>query len=123
MDAVSYAAFHFPYHQTAGTGVHHLQVIITFAIGAIITLFLNVMQLKYVWWPLDALGFALGNSPYWLQGRWVNALIMLVVKGLIVRWGGRGALMNLTSLFIGIIIGAVFAPLIGGLISLVILPA
>lgn len=122
VDAVSYTAFHFPYHQTAGTGIHQMQVVITFTIGALITLFFNVMQLKYVWWPLDSLGFALGNSPYWLQGRWVNALIMLIVKGLILRWGGRGSLMNLTPLFIGIIIGAAFAPLISGLVSLVILP-
>ncbi len=93
----AYGAFQFPYAARIFDGLETIYMTVSLAFGGVITLFINIMELRYVWWPFNALGFALGNCPFWLEGNWFNAFLAFVIKSLTTRWGGRGALLKLNS--------------------------
>jgi hypothetical protein len=77
---------------------------IFFASGVAITLALSVLRMRYVWWPLSPLGFALSGS-WSMIVFWFPLLVAWLVKGGIVRYGGMTTYMRLRPLFFGLILG------------------
>lgn len=77
---------------------------IFFASGVALTLVLSVLRMRYVWWPLSPLGFALSGS-WSMIVFWFPMLIAWLVKGAIVRYGGMRTVQRLRPLFFGLILG------------------
>ncbi|MFW6156146.1 MAG: DUF6785 family protein [Armatimonadota bacterium] len=77
---------------------------IFFASGVAVTLALSVLRMRYVWWPLSPLGFALSGS-WSMIVFWFPMLIAWLVKGTIVRYGGMRTYQRLRPLFFGLILG------------------
>ncbi len=115
----AYDSFSYPYVPVIYQG-RTFGTLISAMIGMVFTLFFAIMQTRYVWWPLDPLGFAIGHSPLWIKGVWVNALLVLVIKGLALRWGGQSLYTKLKPVFLGIMLGSVLVEVMTNIISLVI---
>ncbi len=113
----SYDSFHYPYVAEILEGKTY-GVLISTGVGALFAAFFTFMQLKFVWWPLDPIGFAIGHTRLWIGGAWVNALIALLVKNLALRWGGQSLYTKLKPLFLGIILGAAMTQTITNVISM-----
>jgi len=77
---------------------------IFFASGVLVTLALSVLRMRYVWWPLSPLGFALSGS-WSMIVFWFPMLIAWLVKGGIVRYGGMSTYLRLRPFFFGLILG------------------
>ncbi len=77
---------------------------IFFASGVLVTLALGVLRMRYVWWPLSPLGFALSGS-WSMIVFWFPMLIAWVVKGAVLRYGGMRAYQRLRPLMFGLILG------------------
>jgi len=75
-----------------------------FASGVLVTLALSVLRMRYTWWPLSPLGFALSGS-WSMIVFWFPMLIAWLVKGGIVRYGGMSTYLRLRPLFFGLIVG------------------
>jgi hypothetical protein len=77
---------------------------IFFASGVLVTLALSVLRMRYVWWPLSPLGFALSGS-WSMIIFWFPMLVAWLVKGAIIRYGGMRLYQRLRPLFFGFILG------------------
>jgi len=75
-----------------------------FGSGVLVTLALSVLRMRYVWWPLSPLGFALSGS-WSMIVFWFPMLIAWLVKGGIVRYGGMSVYQRLRPFFFGLILG------------------
>ena len=77
---------------------------IFFASGVLVTLAMSVLRMRYVWWPLSPLGFALSGS-WSMISFWFPMFVAWLVKGTIVRYGGMQTYLRLRPLFLGLILG------------------
>lgn len=77
---------------------------IFFASGVLVTLAMSVLRMRYVWWPLSPLGFALSGS-WSMIIFWFPMFMAWLVKGAIVRYGGMQLYLRLRPLFFGLILG------------------
>ncbi|MFW5867248.1 MAG: DUF6785 family protein [Armatimonadota bacterium] len=77
---------------------------IFFASGVAITLAMSVLRMRYVWWPLSPLGFALSGS-WSMIVFWFPMLLAWAFKGAIVRYGGMHLYQRARPLFFGLILG------------------
>ncbi|MGD9496128.1 MAG: DUF6785 family protein [Armatimonadota bacterium] len=77
---------------------------IFFASGVLVTLALSVLRMRYTWWALSPLGFALSGS-WSMIVFWFPMLIAWLVKGGVVRYGGMSTYLRLRPLFFGLILG------------------
>jgi hypothetical protein len=75
-----------------------------FGSGVLVTLALSVLRMRYTWWPLSPLGFALSGS-WSMIVFWFPMLIAWLVKGGVVRYGGMSTYLRLRPLFFGLILG------------------
>ncbi len=77
---------------------------ITFFISGLLLMWLNSwMRLRFIWWPLEPVGFAWGTRyAYEEMG---NFLIMGIIKSLIMRYGGTSLYNKLRPVFLGMIMG------------------
>jgi len=88
-----------------------------FGSGVIIAVGLSVLRIRYVWWPLMPLAWALSSS-WSMIVFWFPFLVAWIVKGVIVRYGGWTVYTRLQPFFLGLILGefsqAVIWATIGG---------
>jgi hypothetical protein len=89
--------------------------------GFIIAAVLYVLHSKFIWFPLDPIGFVLGTS--WtstLWGIWFPFLIAWILKVLTLRIGGSRAYEEYgIPLMTGFIAGYMIAVLVGGLAGII----
>lgn len=83
---------------------YDMRLPIFFGSGVLLTLALSVLRMRYVWWPLSPLGFALSGS-WSMIVFWFPMMIAWMVKGVIVRYGGMRAYQRLRPFFFGLILG------------------
>ncbi len=87
-----------------------MDTIIFFISGIFLMWFNSWMRLRFLWWPLEPVGFAWGaRYAYEEMG---NFLIMGLIKGLIVRYGGTSLYNKLRPVFLGMIMGWAVAAVI-----------
>lgn len=91
------------------------------AVGFIITALLYVLHSKFLWFPLDPIGFILGTS--WtstLWGIWFPFLIAWILKLLTLKIAGsRGYEEYGVPIMAGFIAGYMIAVLVGGLAGII----
>jgi hypothetical protein len=108
--------------------VHGIRLVFI-GIGAAVVFALTALRSRFLNFPLHPIGyllmllsiFYLWNSPYLRGGAvseaekveesylWGSALVAWLIKSLIVKYGGMTAYKRAKPLFIGLVIGAVFA--------------
>ncbi len=72
--------------------------------GAAFLAFLSFMRVRFLWWPLHPLGFAIG-SVWLMDQQWLCAFIAWVLKVLILRYGGLRYYRLMRPAFLGLILG------------------
>ncbi len=75
-----------------------------FGIGAIFTIFLQFMRMRFLWFPLHPLGFAF-STIMMTNALWFSIFIAWFVKFLILRYGGAKVYEKGKIFFIGLIVG------------------
>jgi len=77
---------------------------ISFSIGAIFTLFLAFMRMRFLWWTFHPAGYAVSNS-WGMSVAWFPLFIAWVIKSLVMRFGGLRTLNKAMPLFMGLMLG------------------
>ncbi len=78
-------------------------------ISAGVVLLFAYLRAKYIWWPFHPIGWVMAGScniPAHITG---PALVVLIIKGAILRYGGGSLYIKLTPLFIGLVFGELLA--------------
>lgn len=86
--------------------------------GSAVTVFLSLMYSKYVWWPLNPIGYACGLTPA-MPAIWSYFLLGWLVKFLVARYGGFGNVKTLYPLFIGFIVGSAMLQVINSVLRFI----
>jgi len=75
-----------------------------FAIGAVFTIFLQFMRMRFLWFPFHPLGFAF--STIMLTNKlWFSIFLSWLFKFMILRYGGANIYEKGKTIFIGLIVG------------------
>ena len=77
-------------------------------IGAAVMGFLMWARHHWVWWPTHYLGFPIGAT-LMMNWTWFSIFIGWMLKGVILQYGGVTFYRRLRPLFLGLILGHVFA--------------
>jgi len=72
--------------------------------GLLLAAALHQLTIRYIWWPLHPLGFAIAGS-YSMATMWCPMLIAWVAKVTLLRFGGQRTYMRGVPFFIGLLIG------------------
>ncbi|MBM3235747.1 hypothetical protein FJZ31_05565 [Candidatus Poribacteria bacterium] len=75
-----------------------------FAYGLLFGIFLMVMRIRFLWWPLHPAGYAV-SSTYGMRDYWSMFLFVWFVKRLLLKYGGLKLHQQATPLFLGMILG------------------
>lgn len=80
-------------------------------VGSLVVAGLTALRLRFLWWPLHPIGYALANT-WTMAWLWFPCLLMWLVKSLILRYGGLRLYRQWLPFFLGLIMGDYLA---GGL--------
>ena len=86
------------------------------AIGGAITLGLAKISYTFPAFPLHPIGYVLAVC-FAVEYNWPAFLAIWVVKGLILRYGGRGLYVRLMPFFLGLVLGGFVAPVCWGFLA------
>jgi hypothetical protein len=84
-------------------GIDSLYIIFT-GIGAAVTILLQVMRARFLWFPFHPLGLAF-STIMMTNALWFSIFIAWLVKTMILRYGGSQIYEKGKSFFIGLIVG------------------
>jgi hypothetical protein len=73
--------------------------------GALFTLFLSFMRLRFPWWPFHPLGYAVGFSRRTVDWMWFSIFLGWAVKAILLRMGGMPLYRRALPLMLGFILG------------------
>jgi hypothetical protein len=88
-------------------------------VGFLFGLFLQVMRMRYMWWPFHPLGFAVSGN-WEMNLVWMPLLISWVLKSLIVKYGGHKMYKQATPAFLGLILGQFVVGSLLNIISIIL---
>lgn len=89
---------------------------IAYGIGGIIAIFLMYMRSRFVWWPLNPLGFAIASNT-WMAHFWGEFFIAWLVKTVMYRYGGVATYKRSVPFFTGMIIGSVIMSIVSVVVN------
>lgn len=95
---------------------YHWNAPLFFTVGAVVTVLLLKLRATFVGWPLQPLGYALCGS-WTMILLWFPCLFTWMVKGAILRYGGRRVYQRLRPFFLGLILGEFSMVVVWTLIS------
>ncbi|MCA1595521.1 MAG: hypothetical protein LC772_03730 [Chloroflexi bacterium] len=72
--------------------------------GALITLALSALRMRFLWFPLHPVGYLAANS-WGMHINWAPFLIGWLLNSLITRYGGMSAYRRLLPIFLGLVVG------------------
>jgi hypothetical protein len=87
------------------------------AAGAVICVFLGLMRLRFLWWPLHPIGYVLSNSIPQAVGTF-PFFIAWALKTLVTRYGGLRLYRQTIPLAIGLIVGDLLNSSIWSIVAL-----
>jgi len=73
-------------------------------IGYLFATFLQIMRVRYSWWPFHPLAYAVTSS-WEINLLWLSLAIAWCIKSLLLRYGGVGKYQESLPLFYGLILG------------------
>ena len=71
-------------------------------VGSLVMGLLMLARHHWVWWPLHPLGFPISSTFSWMA---FNAFLAWLIKGVVVKYGGRGLYRTVRPFFLGMILG------------------
>jgi len=83
-----------PQHQVAWASI----------VGFLFAAFLQMMRVRFGWWPFHPLAFAVSSS-FEIQLVWMPIFVAWVIKGALLRYGGVRTYQNALPFFYGLILG------------------
>jgi hypothetical protein len=93
------------YYIAAG-GDRDVSGVLGIAGGAMVAIFFGIMRLRFLWWPLNPIGYVLSNSIPQAMGTF-PFFIAWALKTLVTRYGGLRLYRQTIPLAIGLIVGDV----------------
>jgi hypothetical protein len=78
------------------------------AYGAAKMAILTALRVRYIWWPLHPVGYAMSFITY-LEREWLSILIGWASQTTLLRYGGHTAFRRARPFFLGLILGAMLA--------------
>lgn len=87
-----------------GTAPHNINYLPFFILGALFTIFLTIMRMRFWWWPFHPLGYAMCTS-WGLIVFWFPILVAWVLKSAILTAGGMRLYRRARPFFLGLIFG------------------
>jgi hypothetical protein len=82
----------------------HFQELMAIFVGAGIAFLLQALRVRFPWWPLHPLAFAVTSS-WEINLVWGPLFLAWVFKALILRYGGRGGFHKALPFFLGLMLG------------------
>jgi hypothetical protein len=87
-------------------------------VGFFLTLFLTFARMRWLWWPLHPVGYAL--TEHWATGWfWFSILVAWLIKLMLLKHGGAKTYRKAVPFFIGLIIGDYMGRCLWAMISFV----
>lgn len=77
------------------------------AAGAVLTVILMLLKRAFLWWPLEPLALAAAFSSEFIALNWGSIVIVWLVKFIMYRYFGSGAVRKNQPLFTGLLLGYV----------------
>jgi len=101
-----------------GSAISHSRGLL-YAVGALGTLVLSFLNLRFASWPLPPVGFLLSTS-WGVQMTWISLFIGWCAKVLLVRLGGSRLFFAAQPAFIGLVVGEIAATAFWMIVALVL---
>jgi hypothetical protein len=76
--------------------------------GAVATVLLSILRLRYAWWPIHPIGY-LFMSTWPMQKLWYSIAIGWLVRTLVLRFGGAQLYLTVQKAMLGMIVGEAVA--------------
>ncbi len=74
--------------------------------GLLFTIFLFIMRIRFLWWPLHASGYVLSGASWGgMIYFWFPVMVSWFIKSLILKHGGRGTHHKAIPFFLGLVLG------------------
>ncbi len=105
------------YDITAGED-HHLGAVLYIAAGGVVTVFLGLMRLHFVWWPFHPIGYLFSNSLAQGMGTF-PFLLAWILKVLVTRYGGLRLYRKTIPLAVGLIVGDLLNSSVWNIVGLI----
>jgi hypothetical protein len=87
-----------------GNAPLNLRFLTFFIIGAVFTIFLTIMRMRFWWWPFHPLGYAMSTS-WGIIVFWFPILVAWILKTVILGAGGMRLYRRARMFFLGMIFG------------------
>ncbi len=92
------------WHDVTGDEGRHLGAVLYIVAGGVVTVFLGIMRLRFVWWPFHPIGYLFSNSLSQAMGTF-PFLLAWILKVLVTRYGGLRLYRKTIPLAVGLIVG------------------
>jgi hypothetical protein len=73
-------------------------------VGFFAAMFLQLMRVRFTWWPFHPLAYAVTSS-WEINLVWLPLFMAWVLKIIVLRYGGRGGFQRAVPFFIGLMLG------------------
>ena len=83
----------------------HVDGWIQVGVGAGIMAVLELLHYKFLWWPFHPLGFPISSA---FGSMWFSVFAALILKSLILKYGGPNLYRRAVPFFLGLIVGEIF---------------
>ena len=84
-----------------GVDYHHIGLV---GLGFASALFMSFMRVRFLWWPLHPIGYAVAGS-YGMSFLWSCMLVSWSIKRVLLRYGGIKRYRQAVPLFLGLVLG------------------
>jgi len=92
--------------------------ILAMALGALVTLLLGLLRLRFLWWPFHPLGYVAANT-WGMYYYYMPFLVGWILSSLVVHYGGLKLYRRTIPLAVGLVVGDMVNPTLWALASLV----
>ena len=94
----------------------------TFAIGLglAFTMILGLLRLKFIWWPLHPVGYAMGINGGTMDHYWFALILCGTIKFIVFKVGGARLYRRFLPFFLGLILGDVASGCYWSILSVII---
>lgn len=94
--------------------------VLAIAVGALVTVALGMLRLRFLWWPLHPLGYIAANT-WGMFYYYMPFMIGWALNSLVIRYGGLRLYRQTVPLAVGLVVGDMLNPTLWALASLVTL--
>lgn len=87
--------------------------------GLLLTLFLSVMRMRFLWWKLHPAGYAVSGT-WGMNHYWLSIFVSWALKSAILKFGGLRSYRKAVPFFLGLILGEFFAGSVWAIVGIIL---